>query len=55
MHAHDVGYAARLGYRVVAELFRAPPLGKACICLRRPIQKSRDAAAIINIAARKQP
>ena len=41
--------------RAVAEPFRVPPLGKACKRLRRPTQKSRDAAAIINIAAKKQP
>jgi hypothetical protein len=55
LHARDVGYAARLGYRVVAEPFCVPSLGKACTRLRRPMQKSRDAAAMINIAARKQP
>jgi hypothetical protein len=44
----------RLRCRVVAELFRVPPLGNACKRSRRPTQKSRDVAAMINIAARKQ-
>jgi hypothetical protein len=46
--------AAVISLRVVAELFRTPPLGKACKRLRRPMQKSRDAAAMLNIAAEKQ-
>ena len=45
--------AVRLRW-VVAELFRVPPLGNACKRSRRPTQKSRDVAAMINIAARKQ-
>jgi hypothetical protein len=41
--------------QAVAERFRVQPLGEACKRSRRSIQKSRDAAAIINIAAKKQP
>jgi hypothetical protein len=38
--------------RAVAEPFHVLPLGKACKRSSRLIQKSRDAAAIINIAAK---
>ena len=41
--------------RAVEELFRVLSLGKACKRSKRPMQKSRDAAAMINIAAKKPP
>jgi hypothetical protein len=41
--------------QVVAESRRVPRLGKTCKRSRRLIQKWRGAAAMTNIAAKKQP
>ena len=57
----DAAYATTRNFtigtlrRIVAEPFRVLLLGKACQHSRRPIQKSRGAAAMTNTEARKQP
>jgi hypothetical protein len=55
MAEHDDCRDLTTSPQIVAEPFRVSLLGNACKRSRRPIQKWRGAAAMTNIAAKKQP